>query len=98
MSKRRRRRGSSAGSPLAIPNNIQERLRFNPAKWANFPSLGSGDETGRMVGISGRNAVNHSANSGGVHTRRIKSASARHGDRKSSPDGSKAIGPLRSPL
>lgn len=42
--------------------------------------------------IFGMNAVSQRANSSGASTRRMTSASARHGDRKSSPEGSYASG------
>lgn len=44
----------------------------------------------------GRKAVSHSANSASGSTLRITSASARHGDKKSSPEGSYASGQFLS--
>jgi len=41
-----------------------------------------------VCGICGRKPDSQRANSAGGSTRRMKSASARHGERKSSPEGS----------
>jgi hypothetical protein len=57
MSKSQRRDRHPAVS--VIPNSIQPGSDSPPC--ANFPSLGSGDETGRMVGIPG-GTRSHSAN------------------------------------
>ena len=42
----------------------------------------------RVAGTWGRKSASHVAKAGGSSSRRMRSASARHGDRKSSPDGS----------
>src|SRR5437763_1474000 len=85
-----------------MPTSIHDRLKFNPSRCANFGSLGSGEiTTGNqsavaVLGICGRNCVSHFANSACGKTRRMTSASPRHGERKSSPEGSYASGQFPS--
>src|SRR6516162_6566757 len=90
------------GKAEAIPFSIHARLRLSPSRCASLGSLGSGDTTGCNHGVSaeveicGMNVLSHAANSRLGRTRRIKSASPRHGDRKSSPEGSYASGQFLS--
>ena len=96
------RRLSSAGNPSAMPSSIHARLRFKPSRCASFPSEGSvvtptgSHAADRSFGIDGRNASSHPAKLSGGRTRRTRSASARHGDRKSCPEGSYESGQARS--
>jgi hypothetical protein len=72
------------------------------SKCASFGSLGSGDTTGCNhlpppdLEIWGMNVRSQRANSWLDSTRRIRSASPRHGDRKSSPEGSYSSGQFLS--
>jgi len=97
-----RSRLSVFGKPAAIPSSIHARLRLSPSRCASFGSLGSGDTTGWShlaaldVEIWGMNVRSQRANAWLGSTRRIRSASPRHGDRKSSPEGSHASGPFWS--
>src|SRR5215469_1542287 len=86
----------------AIPFSIHARLRFSPSRCASLGSLGSGDTTGchhampAEVEIWGMNIVSHAAKLRLGSTRRIRSASPRQGDKKSSPEGSYASGQVLS--
>ncbi len=86
------RRWSAALEPLE--RAAAARLRFNPSRCASRGSLWSLDTTGAsqfagpLRGMAGRNWASQAPNSVGFKTRRTASASARHGEKKSSPDGS----------
>ena len=56
---------------------------------------GSSQSPRPFAGMRGRNRDSHDANCAGGSMRRMKSASPRQGDRKSSPDGSYASGQSR---
>src|SRR5207247_7183096 len=64
------------------------------SRCASFGSLGSGETTGcnqfpfLACESCGRKVFSQCANSSCGNTRRMASASARHGERKSSPEGS----------
>ncbi len=77
-----------------MPSSIQARLKLSPSMWASFGSArsvttaGASQVESALPGIPGRNPDSQRPNAGASSTRHMKSASARQGDKKSSPEGS----------